>query len=273
MPENNKGDDMEASGGWRWGDSLNPTLQTAAINIPEIYADPCRAVLDIRDAPGGNEFSFTVKLLTADELLILVSAVATDCFSLYLEADRPDRITRGGIHLDSSKRKVGTEPSLHIVRFKLPSNEKRYFPLCSLLPAKACSIEEPGFLKTALKVVAALQKKEDHSYFIRHGAVRHGRLCLYVDHPYPVTGFRLEYQQVKTTPFESPILNAELFSLEDHDSKDCTCARKGSITSTIEFELSEVGLNEDEFGTIQIWGPHDTQIINERILTIFTKNV
>lgn len=233
---------------------------------PQINGRPVKWISEIRNAPGGAEWSFLGSRYKGSDLLVRVLAVATDQFTLYLEEgpleERASRLN-GGIHLDASGRNPEAKLTNYIIKFHLPFEKEIYIPNLKnpLLSANKCPlVQPPKNLPVALVEVTERQRKSGHQYSISNGWFKDGKIILFVEHFFPVIGFRFEYQSRIYTKNYRKILNTELFAIEDHNNSDCSCSRKGKITSVIGIELAK--LNQDKPDEIVVWGTHDTQFLS-----------
>jgi hypothetical protein len=250
---------------WSWGKNIPAmagTIPSPWDTSPRIEGRAVILVPDIRKTPGGDKWHLIEDRRRGSELLIRVNAVATDRFTLYIEANSLENNHRsliGGIHLDHSDREAGAVLTEHIVRFQHPlQKEWPYIDLQkALLPANNCTLsEQPKLLDLELLEVEVRKKLNGtHNYLLRSGMFSDGKLLINVDHDFPVTGFKLEYEHIIWEDFKR-ILNAELFAIEDHSITNCTCKRKERISSRIQVELSKFGPEKPD--TIFIWGPNVT---------------
>lgn len=240
--------------------------------LPRINGRKVEWISDIRKAPGGDYCSFEDYMIIGSEMLIKVHAVASDQFSLYLEngslVERYPALI-GGIYSNFPARKAGAKSSWHVLSFQLPFEKNVKIDLKrSLLPGNECRLADvPKLILTDFKVVKERQNKENHSYFIHAGRILNDTFFLLLEHSFPTTSFRIEYEEKLQKLEDGELkLNIELFAIEDHDNLDCTCVRKGMIKSTIEIDLTKFGF--EEHYELNIWGPHDLSISGKTGLSI-----
>jgi hypothetical protein len=270
---------------WEWGKALTPLNYKSPPPLPQLAGRDVIWVNDIREAPAGDPCSNYEYDLIKSKLSVKVTAAAGDIFTLYLEKGSLDvahPTLLAGIHLDASQRQAQAKPETHLVTFKLPfeKNFIHFKNLKPLLQANACPLVEQPKLASTVSLVESLQKRSDHAYYIKYGCIKDNKLRIVVEHSFPVIAFKLEYEKFNSTPTcekdktdrgyislaNRVQLHTELFALIDHNSENCTCSRKGTQNTTLEFDLTSMGLTKEE--TICIWGPHDTQVLGEKELWI-----
>ncbi len=219
--------------------------------LPSIQGQLVQQISDIRKAPSGSNCDIHDVFHQDSELLVKVRAVATDQFTLYIEKKAFDKVYpyfRGGIHVDASKRKQDFVINMYVVKFHLPFYDLGLnIRLEPLVPALECPLQNDSPLPP-IHVVSVDKLSQPFELSISYCIwTKDDKLQLRVDYPFPVVEFRLEYErEAIEDDYGSAIVQAGLRAIEDHNTLGCSCERKGTITSIIEFDVAQLGAQKPD---------------------------